>query len=282
MPVGEVPDNANIIPSHPVYKIEIEQHDALRLNARIAPHASEDSIKFELRPDCAMCPPLSFQIILPLLAINRWTILKADVKAAFFKTGEGSRDVYVRLPRKSKDLRHYWLLLTAVCGLVNLNAKFQTQADDLLLSLGLSCVTVVTQLFYLKSNGNLDLLVAKVVGDLLVTGVTSYVDDFLVNFNKKIQFGSIVRGSGIIKFYGITIVQNEDFSSSIHADDKLDSLECHPLSRIPRRQVDSKYTVVGKSSFMSVNSSLGWLGISALPLCLFYALHLQQMMPSGR
>lgn len=164
--------------------------------------------------------------------------------------------------------------------MVNSNAKFQAQADDLLLSLGLSSVTVVTQLFHLKSSGQLVLLVSKVVDDLLITGVKSYVDDFLVKFDMKFQFGSIVRGPGILKFYGMKIIQNEDFSLSIHADDKLNSLECYPLPRIRRRQVDSACTDVEKSSFMSVNSSLGWLGITASPLCMFYASHLQQMMPS--
>lgn len=130
------------------------------------------------------------------------------------------------------------------------------------------------------SNGKLVLLVAKVVDDLRTTGVTSYVDEFLVTFNKKFQFGSVVRGLGILKFYGMKIVQNEDILLSTHVDDNLNSLECYPLSRIWRRQVDLALTVVEKSSFMSVNSSLGWLRITASPLCVFYAIHLQQMMPS--
>lgn len=260
--------------------ILFEEDDAVRFKARIAPHGKEDSIKFELRSDCAMCPLLEFRNILTLSAINSWIIVRADVKAAFLKTGEASRDVYVRPPREFKDRRRYWLLLAAVHGLVNSNATFQTQADDLLLSILLSCVTVVTQVFYLKSNGKLVLLVAAVVDDLLATDVTSYVDDSLVKLNKKFQFGSIVRGPGIIKFYGMKVVRDGDFSSTIHADDKLGPLDCYALSRIRRLQADSECTAVEKSSFMSVSSSLGWLGIYASPLCSFHPSHLQQMMPS--
>lgn len=124
------------------------------------------------------------------------------------------------------------------------------------------------------------LLIAKVVDILLITGVKSYNDDFLANFNEKFAFGSVVRGLGIIRSYGMTIVENEDFSTSIHAAVKLDALECCPLSLVRRRHVDATVSEVEKLSFMSVRSSLGWLGIAASPLRAFYASHLKQMMPS--
>lgn len=117
VPIGEVPDNANIISPQTVYKIKVEGDDFPPFRARIASRENEDSLKFELRSDCVMCPPLGFRIVLTISAINSWIIFRADVKAAFIKTGETSRDVYVCPPRESKDRRHYWLLLAAVYGL---------------------------------------------------------------------------------------------------------------------------------------------------------------------
>ena len=129
-------------------------------------------------------------------------------------------------------------------------------------------------------NNQIVLIVAKIVYHLIMTGVKHFVDIFLKKFDDKFKFGSIVHGPGIIKFYGLTIEQFEDMSSTIHSDDKLNAIECFPLSRIRRRQADSVLNNVEKSSYMSVNSSLGWLGIAAYPLCSFYASHLQQKMPS--
>lgn len=98
-------------------------------------------------------------------------MVRADVKVAFLKTGKVCRDVYVRLPRESKDRRHFCLLCAVFYGLCNANAKFQTQADDLILNLGLSTVTFVPQLFYLEKNRMLVLLIVEVVFDILITGV---------------------------------------------------------------------------------------------------------------
>lgn len=187
-----------------------------------------------------MCSPIGIRVILTTAAIRKWIITRADVKAAFLKTGTAERDVYVRPPRESRDRRHYWLLLAAAYGLVNANAKFQSQSNDLIRSIGLSHISLVPQLFHLVEKGELVLLVAKSVDDLLIAGVPESTKKFLSRFNSRFSFRTVVSGPGILKFYGLTIEQHEDFSSSIHADDKLNSIECFPLSRIRRRQVDSQ------------------------------------------
>ena len=45
---------------------------------------------------------------------------------------------------------HLWLLLTAAYGLVNANAKWHFQSDNLMLVIGLTQSTHVPQLFYKK------------------------------------------------------------------------------------------------------------------------------------
>lgn len=83
VPIASIPDDTNIISSHTVYKIKIEDDDSLRLKARIAPHGNEDKIKQSLKSDCAMCSPTGIRIFLSITAIRRWPLVKADVKAAF-------------------------------------------------------------------------------------------------------------------------------------------------------------------------------------------------------
>lgn len=141
--IADVPPDANIIASHTIYKIKIAKTNSLRLKARIAPHGNEDSHKNMMKSDCAMRSPVGIRIVLTTAATRRWPLIKADVKSAFLQTGKAERHVYVRSPRESRDKRHYWLLLAAAYGLVNANAKFQVQADELITSIGLSHMAVV-------------------------------------------------------------------------------------------------------------------------------------------
>lgn len=199
------------------------------------------------------------------------------MKAAFLKTGQAARDVYACSPIESNNRCNLWLLLAAAYGLVNANAKFPSQADNLISSIGLSKNTVVPQLFYLRRDSRLVLVVAKVAYDLIFAGENSNVEDFITKFTAKFKIGTVFRGPGILKFYGMTIEQHDDFSIIIHPADKLDANECYPSQRIRRRQFKSAFTEIEKASFMSVNSSLCWIGITASPFRTFYASYLQKM-----
>ena len=277
--ISDIPPDANVISSHTVYKIKMEENNQLRLKARIAPHGNEDSMKDQLKTDCCMCSPIGIRIILTIATIMKWAIARADAKAAFMKTGRAERDVYVKPPRESLDKMYYWLLLVSAYGLVNSNAKWQHHSDEVMFNIGLQHLSVIAQLFYQMKDGKLALIVIKIVDYLLMTGEKSYMDNFIRQFNDKFQFGTVIHGPGILKFFGLTIIQNTDFSCTVHGDEKLMALEVFPLPRTRRRQPDSELSDYEKSSYMSVNSSLSWLGITASPLCAFISSYLQQKLP---
>lgn len=68
-----------------------------------------------------------------------------------------------------------WLLKAVAYDLVNANEKWQTRSDGLLLSLGLSRVPIIPQLLFREKNGNLFVLVAKIVDNLLITRTSEAV-----------------------------------------------------------------------------------------------------------
>lgn len=136
------------------------------------------------------------------------------------------------------------------------------------------------QFFYLFHNDKLALLVDKIVDDLLITGEASHVEHFLKRVDSKFDIGTIVSGPVVFYFYGLAIEQLDDNSSTFHADTKRNALECLPPSCVRRRQWDSLLSEVELASFLSVKSSIRWLGIAASPLCVFYGPHLQQKMPT--
>ena len=132
-------------------------------------------------------------MVLTTAALLNWRVYKADVKSAFLQTGKAQRDVYVLPPKESADKRHSWLLLTAAYGLVNANAKWQSQSDEELLRNGLQQFSCVPQLFYLtdRDSGKTTLLLAKIVDDFLLTGVHQVVTSFLRKFDAKFKFGTV-------------------------------------------------------------------------------------------
>lgn len=53
--IDDIPYDANAISSHTVYKTKIEEDDQLWLKSRRALHGNEESIKYEMKSDRAMC-----------------------------------------------------------------------------------------------------------------------------------------------------------------------------------------------------------------------------------
>lgn len=127
--------------------------------------------------------------------------------------------------RERIDRLHYWLLLSAAYGLVNANAKFQDQPDELILDLGLLHLAVIPQLFHLVKNGSAVLVVIQIVDDLLITGEKSIFSDFFECLNREFKVGTVFKATGAMKFYGMFINQFDDFSCNIDAEEKLDAIE---------------------------------------------------------
>lgn len=124
VPIKTLPQDANIIGSHTIYKVKMNDDKTLKLKARIAPHGNEDDLKHLLTKDCAICPPTGMHILESIASLYGWKIVRGDVKTAFLQTGKPNRDVYVKPPAECKRRNEeFWLLDTAAYGLVNANAK---------------------------------------------------------------------------------------------------------------------------------------------------------------
>lgn len=100
--------------------------------------------------------------------------------------------------------------------------------------------------------------------------------NYLKKFSKEFELGKLEIGSGKFRFYGINVIQQGDLYIESDADEKLEGLFEYSLLRNRRKQLEEPVTNKEKSSFMSTNSSIGWIGTAASPLCSYYASHLQQ------
>lgn len=102
--------------------------------------------------------------------------------------------------------------------------------------------------------------------------------NFVNNFNDRFKLGGVVHGPSVLRFFGLNIIQDEDCTMTIHADDKLQALEPYPISRPRRCQLDDVMNEIEVKSFMSINTSIAWLGITASPYFSFFSSYLQQKM----
>lgn len=132
----------------------------------------------------------------------------------------------------SRECGFMWRLNTASYGLVNFNGKWQNMSDNVFRDLGLKQCTFIPELFYAyNSFVNLIIVDAMNVDDIIVTGTPIHVDSFLCAFYDIFILGSVASGPGQLSLYGMNIIQNSDYNSTIDADHKLGSLEAFPLTR---------------------------------------------------
>lgn len=101
LPIYDIPDSANIIVSHNIYKINQSDDGSLALNDRIDPHGIEEDQRSHMRSDCAMCSPLGVRALLSTTSALGWQVGKIDMKAAFLLTGHDQRGVFAVPPRES-------------------------------------------------------------------------------------------------------------------------------------------------------------------------------------
>lgn len=225
----------------------------------MTPHVNDVSSKKSMKSDCTMCSSTGTRFILSVAALNRWNIARTDVKAAFLQTGLAQRDVDVRPTCRSKDKRHYWLLLSVVYELVNASSEFQFQSDEQILTLICHICIVYRRFIYLHKNNNLLLIVAKYVGDLLVTGKPSEGFRFIDTFGAKFIFEAVVHGPGVLILLERQSKNRKINQSIFMPITKLNAIACFPFSRIRQHQFDSLLFKIEMSSFCRLTSRLdGW------------------------
>lgn len=80
---NKVDKNANIISSHVIYKIKVNNDGTLKLKARRAPHGNENITKNMLRTYSCMGPPTGVHILLSTASLFSWLLTTVDVEAVF-------------------------------------------------------------------------------------------------------------------------------------------------------------------------------------------------------
>lgn len=101
------------------------------------------------------------------------------------------------------------------------------------------------------------LLIAKILEVLKDTVQGNHPSDVLDTFLKRLAVGTVLQRSEKMRFFGSNTMQYEDITISTDRDDKLLNITEYPLFQTRHRQCDKDINCIEKSTFASINSSLG-------------------------
>lgn len=122
---------------------------------------------------------------------------------------------------------------------------------------GFSVHPTITQLFIFTTPHGTTSLLSKIVDDILICGPPDHVDDVILKIEKHFTLGTLSHGPGTLRYFGLNILQYDDYSVSIDGNDKLDAIATLPITRVGRRELESLLNNAGSKAFASVNSSVG-------------------------
>ena len=158
---------------------------------------------------------------------------------------------------------------------MNANSKWQTASDDCFYAYGLQKLLEVPQFFFVRSNGELSIVAAKVVDDILIAAPTSRAQNLISHICFQFKLGTIVYGPTPFEFYGLQINQGNDMVVTASSDKKLDDLTQMSVDRTRLKQYHERINEIQQSHYNSINGKLCWIGVIFSPFCSFAAVYLQ-------
>lgn len=281
--VASLPRDANIITSHHFFGIKYDgQTEKLKLKCRMVPHGNKDQDKDLIRKDSATAQFPAIRLVFSTAVILGLDIASLDIKSAYLQAGRLSRErpVYVRPPKGwTSSWRTVWKLLKPAYGLVDSGRLWQLAIEEFLREQGLLPVSGIQQVFIQRAvDGEVLLLVAKVVDDMLLAGPRRVIEDFHLRLSQQFKVGRFTIDQDLV-FNGLIIHQDEDFAITVNMQEFFDRIMPIDITRERRKQYDHNCTDAEITRFKSLTGSLNFLGHGALPQAAFAASHLQQAVP---
>lgn len=285
IPESEVPENANVVGSHVVYKVKCYEDGHKAIKARIVPHGNEDSEKNSIRKDSANAQLGTIRLLLSLVTFLRFDIWTADIKGAYLQSGPIKREVYVRPPKDYTNMTNtrrevLWKLLKLPYDIVEAGRQWKLALEEWMLTNGgLNRVHGVSQLFVKRNEkGKIVLLVAKLSDDFLMAGISNDLMTFTTTMGKRFIIGRVCKGPRY-KFGGceISLQANSDIRLSMDLYGK--RVMPIELTRTRRRMVEHSAAAKEVLQYRSLCGTLLYLGNGILPQAALVVSLMQQRLP---
>ena len=277
----DVRKGANVIGSHIVYKVKVEENGRKRLKARLCPHGNHDIEKDSVRKDSATAQFDVIRMLCSLATILNFRLGCLDIKGAYLQSGPIQRDIYVRPPPELHSRRGIlWKLTKLPYGITEAGRQWARVFEKWLTEKAeFSRVNGVPQMFvHRRKNGDIKLLIAKVTDDLLIAGALEHIDTFNEAITKRFPISKVIR-DGQIKFNGAYIEQNKPGSITLSMDRYLHEIGHIPIDKARLKSRQARATPKEIAAFRAVAGELVWLGGGALPQAAYVGSYMQQCVP---
>lgn len=279
-----IPEDANVINSHVIYKLKMGETGTMRMKARICPHGNRDDQKDQIRKDSATAQFDVIRLLLAIVTLLPMRLGVLDISGAYMQSGPIKRDLYVRPPREWGCRRGFiWKLLKLPYGISEAGRQWAKVFEEWLITeMNMYTVEGVSQLFIKRrQDGSIMLMVAKVTDDLLIAADTETMREFIKKVNERFKVSKSVVDEQIL-FNGTRIMQDSAGNISMTMKDYMKSIKPITLSRARRKQAAERATQQEYRDYRSLAGSLIWAGGGTLPQAAFIASYMQQVAPRLR
>jgi len=281
-----LPNSANVISSHTVYKVKTDESGAKSLKARIVAHGNEDRDKHTVRKDSAAAQFDVVRILLCVCSIKGLRLGKVDVKRAYLQSGPIRREIFVRPPREW----HYfcyrnhrsprsvlWKLDKLPYGIVEAGRQWQKTAELWLLDeMCFERISSLSQLFVKRDkNGQIITIVVKVIDDFLIGGSLQVIQEFVECMKKRFELGTVVVDSPI-NFNGAEIVQAVTGTIELSMEQYCKRISSISLSKSRKANRDSPATRDELRQYQHLAGVLNFAGKGVLPQASFVTSYMLQ------
>lgn len=238
----DVPRNSNIISSHVLYKVKVDEDDNKKMKARICPHGNRDLEKNNIRNDSTNAQFDMIRLLLFLSLMFSFRLGGLDVKGAYMKSGDITRLLYVRPPKELTNIYEsmrgkLWRLLRLPYGISEAGRQWALVIEFWLISdMGFQRVRGASQLYIKRDrSGEIILILAKVTDDILMAGTIVAMKWLSRQMDKRFGLSKSTI-DGAIDYNGCRITQDVDGSITMDMTSYMQNIDGISISRSRRKQ----------------------------------------------
>lgn len=278
---ADVPKGANVIGSHIVDKVKVEENNRKRLKAHLCPHGNHDNEKDSIRKDSATAQFDVIRLLCSIAAFLRFRLGCLDIQGAYLQSGPIRRDIYVRPPPELRTRKGIlWKLTKLPYGITEAGRQWARVFEQWLTEkVDFKRVIGVPQMFVKRyDNGHISLILAKVTDDLLIAGERENIEEFNKSIAQRFPISKVIL-EGQIQFNGATIRQDENGSITMSMDRYMHEIGQIQLDKTRTKSMQARATAKEVAAFRAVAGELVWLGGGALPQAAYVGSYMQQCVP---
>lgn len=187
--------NANVIPSHIVYKVKNEENNVKRMKARLCPNGNRDRMKTTVRKDSATAQFDEIRLLLSLASIFMFRLGCIDIKGAYLQSGPVKRCIYVRPPQDLGIPRYIlWKLWKHPYGITETGRQWAKEIESCLVqTAGFIRVIGMRQIYAKRDEQNkIALIAVKVTDDILFAGNIERLNQFAEEMSARYKVRKVI------------------------------------------------------------------------------------------